>query len=802
MSVLKDLSSLSLLEYNSHISHLRPKEYPSLFQKDNPEALYLDHAGTTPPSSTLLTSFHQDMLANLYGNPHSTSPSSLRTTNLIESVRLQALNFLGADLEIFDLVFTANATAAIKLVMEAMREQEAGFWFGYHVDSHTSVVGVREAAREHQCFESDGEVEMWLDCSGSSENVGLFAYPAQSNLNGRRSPLSWPARIPTGGEKRVYTLLDAAAYASTSPLKLCEFETAPDFTVLSFTKIFGFPDLGALVVRKDAGHIFQHRKYFGGGTVDTVVCVKEQWHAVKTGPLHERLEDGTLPFHSILALKSAFSSHEELFGSLDLVAAHTSALALDLYERLDGLRHMNGKPVCKIYKDSRSMYGDLQTQGPIIAFNLKDSQGKWISNHEVEKLATIKDIHLRTGGLCNPGGVAQNLELAPWQFRENFSAGWRCGGENDVMNGKPTGVIRVSFGAMSAASDAIRFAEFVEEFFVDKSCSAASSALPSPVLVQDASTSGFYVESLAVYPIKSCAGWQVPNDMPWDVRREGLVWDREWCIVKTGTGAALSQKAHPRMALIRPALDFSTGTLRVKVVGSEEELTVPLSKDPRYHTETYKPYDATVCGEKIRAKVYTSPTIAEFFTRAVGVPCTLARFPASAFKETDIRHSKRHISPSVKGTPRPILLSNESPILTISRSSLNRLNETIKASGGKAVPLAAFRANIVLAESPFLPPGHERPWEEDGWEGMQTSSSGTQFVFMGGCRRCQMVCVDQESGEKRQEPFVSLAKTRRFPGGRVLFGVHTSLVGGGEGGSVRVGEGVKIWRGDHVWMNV
>jgi molybdenum cofactor sulfurtransferase len=247
------------------------------------------------------------------------------------------------------------------------------------------------------------------------------------------------------------------------------------------------------------------------------------------------------------------------------------------------------------------------------------------------------------------------------------------------------------------------------------------------------------------------------------------------------------------MALIRPSLDFHAGVLRVRFVGSEEELTVPLSKDPRYFTTNdYSPYDATVCGEKISAKVYTSPAIADFFTRAVGIPCTFARFPASESAQTDMRHSKGHLQPAgLNATPRPILLSNESPILTISRSSLNHLNETIKAAGGKAVPLAAFRANIVLAENPFLPPGQERPWEEDSWEGMQTSS-GAEFVFLGGCRRCQMVCVDQESGEKKQEPFVSLAKTRRFPGGRVLVGVHTSLVGT-DGGTVRVGEEAKTW---------
>jgi molybdenum cofactor sulfurtransferase len=39
-----------------------------------------------------------------------------------------------------------------------------------------------------------------------------------------------------------------------------------------------------------------------------------------------------------------------------------------------------------------------------------------------------------------------------------------------------------------------------------------------------------------------------------------------------------------------------------------------------------------------------------------------------------------------------------------------------------------------------------------------------------------MICVDQETAEKNEEPFVTLARTRRFDS-KVFFGVHMSLVG-------------------------
>lgn len=773
--------------YDTYISHMREIEYPMLR-----DSLYLDHAGTTLYSKTLLERFHASMLGNLYGNPHSASPSSQRSTQVVEDVRLRLLQFFNANPREFDLVFVANTTAGIKLVGEAIREVEEGWWFGYHVDAHTSLVGLRELAGRSECFESDGEVERWLEDGGAddegkeAERVKLFAYPAQSNMNGRRLTLVWCKRLRDRFARRTYSLLDAAALASTTPLDLSDAESAPDFTAVSLYKIFGFPDLGALIVRKSAAHVFDRRRYFGGGTVDVVACVKEQWHAKKSGSLHERFEDGTLPVHSIVALGSALQSHEELFASLEHVSRHTLRLARELYDGLSSLRHGNDEPICEMYKSSQSDYSESRTQGPVVALNFKDSRGRWVSNTEVEKLASVNNIHLRTGGVCNPGGVAQALDLKPWELQENFSAGHRCGSENDVLNGKPTGVIRLSLGAMSTMNDVRRFLDFAREFFVEESPHDPTS--PPPSMASDAR---FCVESLTVYPIKSCGGWQIPYDQSWEVRSHGLAWDREWCILHRGTGKALRQKQNPRMALIRPTLDFGKGLLRVAAVGSTEEISVPLSRNPALFATTTES-KASVCGDPVEALVYSALAISDFLSQVIGVPCVLARHnPAALFS----RHCKPHLQQQRLGSneiPQPIYMANESPILTISRSSLNRLNEQIKAKDGKAAHPSAFRANIVLAEDPLLSPGFEQPWAEDHWTSMRIGGAGgPEFEFLGGCRRCQMVCVDQGSAEKNPEPFVTLAKTRRFEG-RVLFGVHTALrVEKGRCCEIRVGDVVE-----------
>ena len=442
--------------------------------------------------------FEKDMNSHLFGNPHSRSPSSTLSTERVKSTRIQALEFFKADPEYFDLIFVANATAAIKLVMDCMSDysqskKSEGFWYGYHGDSHTSLVGVIEVAgTESRCFASDEEVEQWLclcersqrqngeDFASAEEKVGLFAYPAQSNMNGRRLPLAWPSRLRATTSKGpdVYSLLDAAAFVSTGRLDLSNSKKAPDFTALSFYKIFGFPDLGALIVRKESGHVLQKRRYFGGGTVDMVINGNrnEACHARKAASLHEIQEDGTPAFHSIAALQIALKTHRILFGSTANVSQHTCHLSKMLYDEMSTLHHTNGLQVCTIYKGTSSEYGDSETQGPTIAFNVRNSSGDWIGKSDFERLAILNNIQIRTGGVCNPGGIASSLQYSPAEMRENFDEGVRCGNELDEMHGKPTGITRISLGAMSSIKDIKRFLEFLE-VFVDRASSKPQSIL-------------------------------------------------------------------------------------------------------------------------------------------------------------------------------------------------------------------------------------------------------------------------------------------------------------------------------------
>ena len=655
--------------------------------------MYLDHAGSTPVAKSLATRFAKDLSSHLFGNPHSASPSSERSTRRVDGVRASLLRFFRADPEHYDLVFTANTTASIKLVADAFRDMDEGFWYGYQKDAHTSLVGVREYASTAKCFETDLELEIFLKGEDDGANKaratqsGLFAWPAQSNMNGRRLPLDLAGRVraTTPAGTKMYTMLDAAAYCTTGQLDLSYVQTSPDFVALSLHKIFGFPDMGALLIRREAADVFMSRRYFGGGTVEMVTVIREQWVSRRETNLHERLEDGTLPFHQIVALDSALAVHAEVYGCQSNITKHTCALAANLYKRLRALRHANGTPVCEIYKDPKSQYGNPKTQGPTVAFNIRNAQGGWVGKSDVEALAVARGIHLRTGGVCNPGGIANVCALEHWEMRRNFAEGMRCGDNFDVLGGKPTGVVRVSLGAMTTQDEVDQFLEFVEAIFVETDlapnpfqyvpiANAGSASAPSPVEEAEEAS----VDAIRIFPVRGCAGWRIPHYVSWGIGERGLTWDREWCLVsKEQGGVALDPSQHPRMKLITPIVSAERGTLRLVGPKAAPEKTVylqdrppepcisidPMSALPGAHlAERDKPRQASVVisaveideasdsseeevsieislwespaptsNDKITpgvppADAYESSAVANFCTAVLGVQCTLARY--------------------------------------------------------------------------------------------------------------------------------------------------------------------------------
>jgi len=98
------------------LDDVRMHEYPLL---DAEGHVYLDYTAANLPPRSLIAR-HADLLREqILGNPHSTNPASSLTMELLERTRRAVLNFFNASPREWVVIFTANATQALKLVGES-----------------------------------------------------------------------------------------------------------------------------------------------------------------------------------------------------------------------------------------------------------------------------------------------------------------------------------------------------------------------------------------------------------------------------------------------------------------------------------------------------------------------------------------------------------------------------------------------------------------------------------------------------------------------------------------------------------
>src|SRR5688500_3429656 len=98
------------------IDVLRAAEYGRL---DRDGHIYLDYTGGSLYADLQVRSHVQLLTSGVFGNPHSGSLSSAASTALVEQTRRRILEYFQAPPGAYTVVFTPNATAALKLVGEA-----------------------------------------------------------------------------------------------------------------------------------------------------------------------------------------------------------------------------------------------------------------------------------------------------------------------------------------------------------------------------------------------------------------------------------------------------------------------------------------------------------------------------------------------------------------------------------------------------------------------------------------------------------------------------------------------------------
>lgn len=265
------------------------------------------------------------------------------------------------------------------------------------------------------------------------------------------------------------------------------------------------------------------------------------------------------------------------------------------------------------------------------------------------------------------------------------------------------------------------------------------------------------VSGLFVYPLKSAGGFPVES---WPVDGFGPRWDRRWMVVDPA-GGFLTQRSHPRLALVRTAL--KDGALRLSAPGLRElSLPAPPADGERRPVVVWRQECAAAdCGEEA----------AGWISEHLGTECRIVFMP------DDVR---RPIPPRY-ATEGRVSFADSFPFLLVGEASLSDLNTRLP----DPVPMNRFRPNLVVSGT--------EPYEEDCWRWVRIG--GLPMRMAKTCGRCPVPTVDQETATKGAEPLRTLAAYRKY-GSRVVFGVNLLHVGSGE---FRVGDAVHVVESGAPW---
>ena len=244
------------------------------------------------------------------------------------------------------------------------------------------------------------------------------------------------------------------------------------------------------------------------------------------------------------------------------------------------------------------------------------------------------------------------------------------------------------------------------------------------------------VASLHLYPVKSAAGHAV-NELSFDER--GPVGDRRLMLVTT-QGHFITQRTHPRLALVRAGLDAAVLTL-----ATPDGATVTQALPREGPLLSVKIFRDTI--DVLPVPGPASQLCSDF----LGTACMLVAVDPRTAREASTADGRRY----------PISLVDAWPLLVTSRASL----AAISARLGQTLPLERFRPNIVL--EPLAEMSDESLAHAED-RAARLHAEGIELVFGKTCSRCTIVDVDPATGAVDAGPLEALGALR----GEATFGAY------------------------------
>jgi len=236
------------------------------------------------------------------------------------------------------------------------------------------------------------------------------------------------------------------------------------------------------------------------------------------------------------------------------------------------------------------------------------------------------------------------------------------------------------------------------------------------------------IASLHVYPVKGARGITLQHA---EMLASGLDHDRRFMVLDA-KGIFVTQREHPRMALVNVALEPDRMMLGV----AGKTASVPLLPDPR----SLPRRRVRIWDDEVDVCVVEGEG-AELFSAHLGERCSLVYMPPDVVRPVEAPY----------GAPGDrVGLADAYPVLVASLASLADLNARLVATGSPAVPMDRFRPNIVVE-------GGE-PYAEEQTPAARIGSLRLRMPKR--CARCQVTTVDQTTAETSKEPLRTLASYR------------------------------------------
>jgi molybdenum cofactor sulfurtransferase len=445
------------------LDRLRATEYARL---DAQQQVYLDYTGGGLYAESQVREHLKLLCSQVFGNPHSTNPASQAMTTLVDRARRFVLSYFHASPEEYTVIFTPNASGALKLVGESYPFAPDGC-FLLTFDNHNSVNGIRQFAQAKGAAITYVPLEppdlrvnefhlSRLLAQARPGRPNLFAYPAQSNVTGVQHSLDWIAHAHQQGWD---VLVDCAAFVPSNRLDLSQWH--PDFVPLSFYKMFGYPTgVGCLLARKSALAKLR-RPWFAGGTItlSSVLAADATGSGFYLTPGEAGFEDGTINYLMLPAVEIGLRYLEAI--GMETIHERVRCLTGWLLEQLLALRHSNGQPVVRIY-------GPITTEkrGGTIAFNFCDPSGVILDCYTIQEEANQCGLSVRSGCFCNPGVREIALGLEREELASVFRQKERLTYEQflHIIEDRKQGALRVSVGLATNFSDVYHFLQFAQSY--------------------------------------------------------------------------------------------------------------------------------------------------------------------------------------------------------------------------------------------------------------------------------------------------------------------------------------------------